>query len=195
MRLSRIGTSVRAALLVTAALLASGCYRGAARPTTSASLSADRGWVALAGVPQVLQGGEHDCGPAAAAMLLGYWGLPTGQDAVRAASAVPPDQSLSAGFLRSYLRSRGLKAFLIEGTLLDLERELSAGRPVLVGILKPYTSGSYAHYLVVIGFNRAAEEIAVIDPAGGLRDYSFAGFNQEWSGARSLTLVATLPGR
>ena len=177
------------ALALLALALASGCYRGAAHSTTAAQLTKDRGWVALAGVPEVAQRGEHDCGAAAASMLLGYWGMPTAQAAVRAASGVPDEQALTAGFLKTYLRGRGLQVFLIQGTLADLERELTAGRPVLVGVLKPYSSKTLAHYLVVVGFNRGTQEVAVIDPADGWRDYTVAGFNQEWLAAQSLALV------
>ena len=180
--------AVRGVALLALAL-ATGCYRGTARPTTAAQLTTARGWVTVPGVPTVSQKGERDCGAAAAAMILGYWGMPTDQDAVRAASALPADQSLTAGFLRAYLRGRGLQMFLIQGTLPDLERELAAGRPVLVGVLKPYSNKTFAHYLVVVGFNRAAEELAVIDPADGWRGYTFAGFTQEWAGAQSLAMV------
>ena len=165
-----------------------GCYRGGARPTTATQLAADHDWLALLDVPVVQQAGERDCGAAAAAMVLGHFGLPTEQAAIRSASSLPDEQALSAGFLRVYLRSRGLKAFLIQGTLLDLERELKAGRPVLVGVIKPYATTNYAHFLVVTGFNRTARELAVIDPAEGWRQYSFEAFTQEW-GAQALTLV------
>lgn len=111
------------------------------------------------------------------------------QEALGGWSALPDDQPLSAGFLRTYLRSRGLQAFLIKGTLLDLEREVRQGRPVLVGVVNPYLNSSYAYYQVVIGFNRAFRQLAVIDPADGFRAYSFEAFAQEWGGAQELALV------
>lgn len=174
-------------------MLASGCYLGGARPFQPSSLSADRDWLAVASVPEVLQQGERDCGAAAAAMLLDYWQLPTDQGAIRAASALPAEQALPATFLRTYLRSRGLSAFLIQGTLADLERELRAGHPVIVGVIKRYLTTSYAHYLVVVGFNRSGGELAVVDPADGWRSYSFDAFGKEWDPAHSLTIVAS-PG-
>ena len=187
----------RGALLgaLAGAVAASSCYRGGARPIDATALAADHEWVALTTVPVVLQQGERDCGAAAAAMLLGSWGMPTEQGAIRAASGLATDQALSAGFLRTYLHGRGLQAFLIRGTLLDLERELRAGRPVLVGVIKPYLNSSYAHYQLVIGFNRSARKIAVIDPADGWREYSFEAFAQEWAGAQELTLVVSAPAQ
>jgi len=176
-------------------LLASGCYLGGARPFDRSALSSNRDWITTAPVPEILQQGERDCGAAAAAMLLGYWGFPTEQSAVRAASALPGEQALPATFLRTYLKSRGLVAFLIQGTLADLEGELRAGHPVIVGVVKPYLIASYAHYLVVVGLNRVEGEIAVVDPADGWRSYSFDAFGKEWVLAHSLTIVVSRDAR
>jgi len=186
----RPSTSLRLAFVLAGAILASGCYRGGAHPTSASALRAGSGWVLL-DVPLVLQEGERDCGAAAVSMVLGFWGLPTAQDAIRAASALPKDRALPATFLRTYLRERGLQAFLLEGTLKDLERELRAGRPVLVGVVKPYLKTSVSHYLVVVGLNAALSQLAVLDPADGWRTYTFEAFSAEWAPARSLTLVVS----
>jgi hypothetical protein len=170
-----------------------GCQHGGPVPIDAWQLRDDRTWIAVPEVPPMLQAGERDCGAAAAAMLLGYWGIPTEQRAIRAASTLPEDQALSAAFLRAYLRDRGLQAFLIQGTEADLERELRAGHPVIVGVVRPHLLGGLAHYLVVVGINRSSGQIAVIDPADGWRDYTFEGFAREWSGAKQLALVANLP--
>jgi ABC-type bacteriocin/lantibiotic exporter with double-glycine peptidase domain len=153
----------------------------------------DPGWIALPGVPEVQQQKERDCGAAAAAMLLGYWGITVKQEEIRAASLLPETAALSAGFLRDYLRGRGLRTYLIKGTLTDLETELRAKRPVLVGVIKPYLTTSYAHYQVVIGLNPASRRVAVIDPADGWRDYPLDAFNAEWTAAGAVTLVASQP--
>jgi ABC-type bacteriocin/lantibiotic exporter with double-glycine peptidase domain len=179
--------------LLCALVLASGCYRGGARPLEASAITGNQDWIAVPGVLAVRQAGEHDCGAAAAAMVLSYWGMPTGQAEVRAASNLPGDQPLTAGFLKAYLHSRGLTVYLIAGKLEDLERELRAGHPVLVGVVKPYLTTAYAHYQVVVGLNPQAKELAVIDPADGWREYSYDSFAREWAGAKELTLVAIGP--
>jgi ABC-type bacteriocin/lantibiotic exporter with double-glycine peptidase domain len=183
----------RTLLCTLLALSLTACYRGGGRPLDRASLEVDPGWIALPGVPEVQQKGERDCGAAAAAMVLGYWGIPVGQEEIRSASLLPESTALSAGFLRDYLRGRGLRTYLIKGTLGDLETELRAKRPVLVGVIKPYLTTSYAHYLVVIGLNPASHRIAVIDPADGWREYPLEAFSAEWTAAGLVTLVASQP--
>jgi ABC-type bacteriocin/lantibiotic exporter with double-glycine peptidase domain len=175
--------------LLAAALLA-GCYTGAGRPFAPTAF-AQPGWVSVTSVPVLRQQGERDCGAAVVAMLLGYWGLPAIEADVRAASGVPPDHGLRADFLRGYLRARGLAAFLFEGTFRDFEHELGGGRPVVVGVLRPFSKNSFAHYQLVVGMNRTRSEVVVIDPADGWRVYSFAGFVREWQPTHFLTMAVS----
>src|SRR5262249_30975534 len=136
---------------------------------------------------------ELDCGPAAAAMVLGFWGYRTDPDALRSASGTPISSGVQAGTLRDLLRLRGFEAFLVEGSLDDIERELQAGRPVVVGLAKPYSNGIYAHYEVVAGLNRARGLIATLDPGSGWTQNSFAGFLAEWRPTHNLMLVVSPP--
>jgi ABC-type bacteriocin/lantibiotic exporter with double-glycine peptidase domain len=176
-----------------ALICATGCYRGGARPVELSALAHDKDWVTLPRVPVLIQDGEHECGAAATAMVLNYWDVATTADQVRAASKISTEHGITAGYLRTYIRSRGLQAYLIEGTFDDLERELKAGRPVMVGVQRKFTTGLYDHYQVVVGIDRTAQQLAVIDPAEGYREYSFSDFTSEWAAAKSLTLVVSRP--
>jgi ABC-type bacteriocin/lantibiotic exporter with double-glycine peptidase domain len=180
---------VRHVAPVLLATLLGGCYLGRSEPFVPSSFAGEPGWRAITQVPVIRQVGERDCGAAAAAMLLAFWGLPTSPTEVRASGGVPAEHGLRADFLRWYLRERGLQAFLLEGTLQDLARELDAGRPVLVGVVKPYADQNYAHYQIVVGLNRARQRLVVIDPADGWRVYPFSVFAREWEPARHLMIA------
>jgi hypothetical protein len=179
---------MRAALALIA--LAAGCtsaYRGSAHPFSPSALSRDAGWTSVAEVPVLRQEAELDCGPTAAAMMLAYWGRAASPASLRLA----PGHGLQAGTLRDLLRARGLEVYLVEGGLDDLERELGEGRPVLVGLAKPYQNGIYAHYEIVAGVNRARGLIATIDPASGWQEDTVTGFMREWRPTHHLTLVVS----
>jgi ABC-type bacteriocin/lantibiotic exporter with double-glycine peptidase domain len=183
---------MRTALL---AALLTGCAAGAqgeARSLARAELG-DPGWIAVVGVPEIRQEREIDCGPAAAAMLLGFWGYATDAVELRVASGTPRSSGVQAGTLRDLLRMRGFDASLVEGTIQDLERELGAGRPVVVGLAKPDSNGVYAHYAVVAGVNHARGLIAMVDPGSGWTRNSFAGFLSEWQPTHNLMLVVSPP--
>src|SRR5262245_45089571 len=125
-----------AALLaaLAASFLGGACFRlsytGGARPLGARTL--DDGWIQAAPTPVVRQRHQTDCGLAALAMIGGAWGRAwtvdeLGREAHRTTTGV------RLGALRDLARSRGLEAYAIRGTPEDLRRELSRGRPVMLG--------------------------------------------------------------
>ena len=174
-------------------VLAGGCYRGAARPLDPAAITRDPAWIAVTTVPALRQHGAEDCGHTVAAMVLTAWGTPTTPDEVVRTIGGPATKALPAGRLRTYLLARGLRVFLLEGALPDLEHELRAGRPVVVGVRRTFGGKLYAHYQVVVGVDPGGRRLAVLDPADGLLEIPFDGFLAEWAPTRHLMLVAFAP--
>jgi len=180
------------ALALAGCLLASGCYHGSARTATPADLADPReSWNRVEGVPPVRQIASEDCGAAALAMVLGYWGLPITREAVGAGTANPAAAAhgIRAAALRDFARQQGLQAFLVEGDFAELERELGRHRPILVGVMKRYGQRIYPHYEVVVGMSRRDQSVLTLDPAHGLRVNSREGFIAEWTAAGRLTLI------
>jgi Peptidase C39 family len=171
-------------------LAGTGCYTGSARDVASLpDVAHDPGWVLVRGVPFVHQQSEVDCGAAALAMVLAYWGQPATLATI--VTARPPhDGGILAGELRDLARAYGLQAFLVPGTFVDLDTQLRRGRPVLVGLAKPIAGNrALQHYEVVIGLNRTRRRVLTWDPAQGLRENSFEGFAREWIPAHQLALI------
>jgi len=176
-------------VLIATAVVTVGCgYQGTATAVDPEEFNLDPGWISVKDVQFQRQVSDNDCGAASVAMVLTHWGLPaTPQDI---AAACPPSPAGSrAGHLRDLVKSRGLKAFLVHGTLDDLNKELSAKRPVIVGLVKPYATNALDHYEVVVAINPWKKLVATLDPAGGPRQNTYAGFLQEWEPAKCLTLV------
>ena len=171
------------------AILGSGCgYLGSARAMDMAKFDSEPGWVAVRGVEFQKQNSDNDCGAASVAMVLSHWGLPSKPEDILA-ECPATKEGMKAGPLRDLIKNRGLKGFLIHGTLEDLRTELSLQRPVIVGLIKPYVNGGYSHYEVVVGINVEQKTVATLDPAGGPRENTFQGFLQEWEPAGTLTIV------
>ena len=140
-------------------------------------------------VPPVRQLAREDCGAAALAMVLSYWQLPVTREDISAANPPAPDRGISAAALRDFARGRGLQAFLIEGEIADLNRELARHRPVLVGLMKRYGGRVYRHYEVVVGVSHQEQRVLTLDPAHGMRVNTREGFAAEWTAAGRLTLI------
>lgn len=169
-------------------LLATGClYQGQAESIGSKELAAPhRDHVDE--FPVLRQEGEKDCGAAALAATLRYWGVELEPKDVREALGAPSDTPLRAGDLRDYARRLGFDAFLVRGEPEDLRRELRAQRPVIVGMLKPYVGDQwFAHYEVVTAVG--ADDVITMDPGSGWRRYPLPGFDAEWRRTKHLTLI------
>ena len=179
----------RAGLLLTAAL-ATGCMirsQGPARPFDPHALS-QPGWVAVRDVPLVRQENLEDCGAAAAAMVLAYYRHPASVDTLTHEMPVP-DGGLAARDVRTLLRRRGLHAFVIEGTVDDLQHELSAGRPVIVGTVDPVDRHRVrSHYQVVVALR--GDQVVTLDPAAGWEVTPAHAFQIEWQAAEHTAIVA-----
>jgi predicted double-glycine peptidase len=177
-----------AALLILAAV-ASGCgYLGSARSLDLEDFDREAGWLAVRDVAFQKQKTDMDCGAASVAMVLTHWGHPSTPEDVIAGCA-SSKEGMRAGDLRDHIKNRGLKGFLIHGNFEDLKTELSARRPVIVGLVKPYANGGLSHYEVVVGLNLEQKRVATLDPARGPRQNTFEGFLQEWEPTGSLTIV------
>ena len=176
--------------IVPAALIAlAGCgYMGSARPIDPAQFDLDPGWVTVKDVRFQPQKSDNDCGAASLAMVLTHWNIPSTPEEIAAACPLSEEGS-RAGSLRDLVRDRGLRGFLIHGTLDDLDKELTARRPVIVGLVKPYINGGMTHYEVVVAINPTKKLVATLDPARGPRQNTYEGFLQEWEPARNLTLI------
>jgi hypothetical protein len=194
-----------ATLLLLVSFGTSGCasYRGSALDVSQPEVAAESGWTRVEGVQLVRQKGIKDCGAAALSMVLTYWehgrepgsrasdgSSPTSRADIDRALRREPGEGLSAGGLRDYARRRGHSAFVFQGSLADLKHELGAGRPVIVGVHKPLTSGeALAHYEVLVGIHPERKLVLTLDPARGLRENDVVGFVTEWESAGRVTLV------
>lgn len=173
--------------LLVLALAACSSYRGTARDISPAALE-EPGWVRVRGVAFLPQAAESDCGAAAIGMVVGYWTEAPPKE-IAAGLQPAPAEGIRAGRLRDFARARGLAAFVISGEVADLEHELAAGRPVLVGVVKPQRKGVLTHYEVVVALHRERRLVVTLDPAEGLRQNSLDGFLAEWQAAGRLALV------
>ena len=171
-------------------LAAAGCsYLGTAEDADPEELKREDGWIALRDIPVVLQESEEDCGAAAMAMALAHWRVEASLDSVVRDCPPKPGEGIKAGALRDYARSLGFQAFLFHGTWTDFEKELSQGRPVVVGLVKPHVDGGLTHFELVVGLHPEKQLVATLDPARGWRRNGYEGFLAEWEPAGRLTLV------
>jgi ABC-type bacteriocin/lantibiotic exporter with double-glycine peptidase domain len=184
------------AVALASGLAGSACatYSGGARTADPARLATEPGWIVAATTPALHQIGARDCGAATLAMVAGRWHVPLSLDAAVSALPAPTSAGVRLGDLRDAARSHGLSAFAISGDHDTLVHELSAGRPVIVGLLLPYGNKRVqSHYEVIVGVHPSDDTFMTIDPAVGWRSYRWSALDAEWKPAGRPTLVVLGP--
>ncbi len=129
---------------------------------------------------------------AALRAVFSFWGrsaraIATAFEAV--APGAEPDEPLLAGDVERFARAAGLTAFAFHGTLEDIVYELHAGRPVIVGVTDEADPARRRHFEVVVACDPDARRLRMLDPARGVVERSYSGFQDEWQAAEQLTLV------
>ncbi|MBZ0230980.1 MAG: hypothetical protein K8M05_01390 [Deltaproteobacteria bacterium] len=179
-----------AAIAVALALAAGAClpaYKGQSRTVAPAQLRADDAWL-LVEAPAVKQRANVDCGAAALAMVVARW-RPELDRARIAGSLRVVDDGFRMGDLRDVARAAGLRAFAVQGDRELLRHELERGRPVVIGLHRPYRDRARAHYEVVIGVHPDGR-VATIDPADAKWHVRpWRGLAAEWDSAGRPALV------
>jgi ABC-type bacteriocin/lantibiotic exporter with double-glycine peptidase domain len=177
-------------LLALAVATLPACYAGTARDVSPQRIASDPSWQTVRDVPFVRQHQDLDCGAAAVAMVLAYWRVPATDAEMAELARLAEAEGIRAGTLRDLARRKGLEAFVVSGTPADIADQLARGRPVLVGLAKPLSSGrAVTHYEVVVGINRARHLILTLDPARGMRENTYEGFAREWVPTKQVTVV------
>lgn len=178
-----------------ALLCTTGCrlsYTGGAKQVNAAQL--DNSWLRASATPVVKQKSQVDCGLAALAMVGGAWGQTwTVEDLRRDVKMSAKGAKLGA--LRDAARARGFEAYAIAGTYQDLQRELTKGRPVMLGLQLPFEQNrALHHYEVVVAMNPRDGTVVTLDPATGkYLQRSKAVLDKEWKPVGYPTLVVVGP--
>ncbi|MDN3919952.1 PA2778 family cysteine peptidase [Roseateles violae] len=182
-----------AALTLAAALLA-GC---ASAPPQLQRLNAD--WpaalpprVELTEAPFFAQD-EHQCGPAALAMLLQAAGVAVTPAQLLPAVYLPGRQGSLQQELLAATRRHGLPAYRLAPQLDALLRELAAGHPVLVFQNLSLPVYPVWHYALAIGYDRARGSLILHSGREARSEISLAAFERTWARAGHWALLALPP--
>lgn len=162
----------------------------------------------IRGVAPVMQDKQVQCGPACLASVAAYWDHPVSESGLRTCLGETADARAHSGEqLAKAAKLMGLQAFVYQGGLDDLDRNLGQGRPVIV-LLRRRPLGELGelglggmpaervaadltpklhHWVVVVGSDK--ETVIVHDPAMGPVRLSRAVFDGWWSKMARVSLL------
>jgi hypothetical protein len=182
-------------LLLSCSASSAGCasYAGTAKSAEPEVLARQGEWLMVRGVPLVRQESRDDCGAAALASVLRFWGREATPGAIEARIG-RENRRLRAGDIVGFARAEGLRSYVFFGNMADIRYELTQGRPVLVGLGKALDSKrAVLHYEVVIGYEPKQARLLLLDPDRGFQVDSVDGFSTEWMRSKGVTIVTFRP--
>jgi ABC-type bacteriocin/lantibiotic exporter with double-glycine peptidase domain len=144
----------------------------------------------IAGVPFLAQE-DFQCGPAALAMVLRYYGVAVTQDEIARAIYLPSLRGTLNLDLEFYARRRGFAARAFEGTLDRVRDEIRAGRPLIVFQDLGVPGYAVPHFAVLLGFDDRAGVVVLHSGPAAHRILSYEDFTRSWARRRSFTLLVT----
>jgi ABC-type bacteriocin/lantibiotic exporter with double-glycine peptidase domain len=187
--LQRSGARAALAFLL-ASLLGQGCGRTTLE-AVRADVAAGRGHLITA-VPFIAQD-AYQCGPAALAMVLRYWGAAAEADEIGRALYLRSARGVLNVELEFQARRRGFRTEAFEGTLERVKAELRRDRPLIVFQDLGRGGVSVPHFAVLLGFDDQAEVVVLHSGTTPYHRLSYTEFLRTWASRRGWTLLVT-PG-
>jgi ATP-binding cassette subfamily B protein len=127
---------------------------------------------------------QSDCGVACLASAIAYFGGTTRLERLRELSGTTQEGTTLLG-LHQAAEELGLEAGAYEARMADLK---ALDRPCVLHVLK---DGRLRHYLLCYGYDEAAGDFVVADPASGVQRMAPTTIEEMWDSRALLTLAPT----
>jgi tetratricopeptide (TPR) repeat protein len=133
---------------------------------------------------------DHECGPAALAMVLRSAGLPVEPEQLVSQVYVPGRQGTLQTELLVSARRHGLPAYVLQPEVAAVLREVAAGHPVLVFQNLGLAALPVWHYAVVIGYDSARNQLVLHSGRTAQLTMSLFTFERTWARGDHWAMVA-----
>lgn len=184
-----------AGLVLCAALALGGCA------TAPQMAALERAWpaawpdqVLLGTVPFFAQD-DHLCGPAALAMVAQAAGRPVTPEQLTPQVYLPGRQGALQVEMLAATRRQGLVPYLLAPELQALLAEVVAGEPVLVLQNLGLSFSPLWHYAVVIGYDRATQDLILHSGTAARQRLPVSTFEQTWARGGNWAVRVSPPAR
>ena len=180
------------AILLFAGLLGTACAP-VTLDTVRADVAAGQGHL-IDSVPFIPQE-AYQCGPAALAMVLRYWGAAADPEEIGRALYLPSARGVLNLELEFEARRRGFQTQAFEGTLDRAKAELRRGRPVIVFQDLGRGPVSVPHFAVLLGYDDQSGVVVLHSGTTPYHVLSYAEFLRTWAVHRAWSLLITPRGQ
>jgi tetratricopeptide (TPR) repeat protein len=138
---------------------------------------------------------RYQCGPAALATALVYSGVATSPEALVSQVYLPEREGSLQTEMLAAARRQGRVAYRLAPRLEDVLHEVATGTPVVVLQNLAFAFVPRWHYAVVIGYDRAREEIILRSGTTRRLAMTLSNFERTWARGQHWAMVALPPER
>ena len=144
--------------------------------------------IIIKGVPYVEQKDRY-CGPAALAMILGYYGERISQRTLGVMKVRA--RGITVKKIINLARDRGFSAIYFQGDFVELKKQIAYNHPLYLSI-KPDIHSRFNHAIVLVGYDDIAKKIFYHDPSEGKEEkMSYKKFLKYWEAAGWACILIT----
>ncbi|MCI0370500.1 MAG: C39 family peptidase [candidate division NC10 bacterium] len=136
---------------------------------------------------------EYQCGPAALASILAYWGLAADPVAVAEAIYLPRLKGTLSLDLLLYAERQGFRATLLPASADALRAALRAGRPVIALLNVGSRLVPTWHYVVLVGYADGPRAFLAHDGRHRERVFPYDDFSWRWQASGRWALLVEPP--
>ncbi len=127
--------------------------------------------------------GDSDCGPAALAGVLAFWGRPVSMEEITANIYLPQLKGTLPMDMERFARESGLKTDSTAGTLDRLKALIRTGTPIICLIDLGFSFYKQPHYVTVVGFDDVNAVVIMHDGLEQNRLMTYETFDRAWARA------------
>lgn len=138
---------------------------------------------------------DYQCGPAALATVLVHSGVRTSAEALVGEVYIPAREGALQAEMLAATRRHQQVAYVLAPQLEDVLREVAAGTPVVVLQNLTFAFAPLWHYAVVVGYDRAKQEILLRSGVTKRLAMTLVNFERTWARSGRWAMIAVPPER
>lgn len=138
---------------------------------------------------------RYYCGPASLASVMNYYGLSvTEEEVAKEIYITKLSGTLPMDILR-YARTKGLDGLYYKGSIDDIKKHISMGRPVILFLDLGYAAYPLRHYIVATGYNDEMGYLIAHSGREKEKVFSYKQIQEAWGKTGFGTILVTPKGK
>lgn len=134
---------------------------------------------------------RYYCGPASLASVMNFYGVSVSEEETAKQVYNPKLNGALSMDMLNYARAKGLDAAYYKGSMEDIKKEISLGRPVIMFLDLGYFFYPVRHYIVAVGYDDKIGYLIAYSGAEKDKTFSYREIQAAWEKTGFGTILIT----